>query len=426
MAYKYPGSMVIMNRALEVVPGGICGEISPLKSSRFPITAYPLFAERAKGSEIFDVDGNRFIDIAGAKGDNITGYADPDIISAMQAEAEKCGAASVASFKGVELAEKLTSLAKKDWAYFTRCGGDALTLAVRAARHFTGRKKILAIGEFIGVYAPWAATPDVPGTLPEECRNTLRAEFGDIEGIKKIVSENAQAIACLVTAPYGMSFYQDNSAPPKGYFAEIRKLCDENGIIFILDDTFAGLRLSVGGSNAYFDFESDLTAFGGALSNGCGLAALTGKNFLKRALSETPFPCELSAVPAAAAIVNLDKLVRFAGPQLFVRMGRRFVTGISSTASKLNVPLIASGAAGMFSLRIDEPTNSFLFQQEWCAECARRGLLLACARPNFLNMAISEALVDEAITIASESLEVTLRNNRGIFDDPRKAEDRLF
>ena len=185
----------------------------------------------------------------------------------------------------------------------------------------------------------------------------------------------------------------------------------------IIDDIRAGFRMSLEGSDRYFGFEADLITFCKALANGYNVSALCGKEFLKGAASTVPYTGSywMSAVPFAAGIANINKLIRNNACEHFKAMGERLIAGLHKTAKELNVPLISSGHPALFYLRIEDKNNNFLIHQEWIAECVKRGVFFTSHHNHFINLSLTPELVDETVTIASEAMEVMVKNHPELY-----------
>ena len=417
MTYRYEKNVQTMNRASKVIPSGVYGHLGPAEGCMIPSSAYPNFITHAKGSEMWDVDGTRFIDFMCGYGPNVTGYCDPDVDAAAQKQIALGNCTTLPSHVMVDFAELLTDLVHKDWAFFCKNGGDVTSFAIMISRYYTGKKKIIFVNNYYHGVAPWTQHPDTPGTLYDDCKNALYVNWNDVEGLKKTIEENKEDIACFIATPYMHGNFVDNELPAEGYWQAVRKLCTDNGIILIVDDIRAGFRLSLEGSDTYFGFEADLITFCKALANGYNVSALCGKDFLKSAASTVPYTGSywMSAVPFAAGIANLTKLKENNACAHFEAMGKRLTDGLLKTAGELDVPLIVSGPPALFYMRIEDEIGNFLLHQEWVAECVKRGVFITNHHNHFLNLSMTPELIDEAIEICSEGMKVMVNNHPEVF-----------
>ncbi|GAB2704447.1 glutamate-1-semialdehyde 2,1-aminomutase [Microbacterium marinum] len=407
--FTFTKSLEAFARAQRVIPAGIPGHLGPTEGLHLPHDAFPKFAARAEGTRFWDLDGNEFIDWMCAYGPNILGYNDPDVTAAAKAQAELEDVVSLPSTVMIDFAELLVDqVASADWAVFAKNGGDTTTLAVMTARAATLRKKIVFIKGFYHGVAPWTQKLDYPGVLEEEVANNLYVPWNDLDALRAMLSEHRGEIAALISTPYMHGNFVDNELPAEGYWQEVRRLCDEHGIVLIVDDVRTGFRLDLAGSDHHFGFEADLICFCKALANGYNVSALMGKDSLKEAVSSITYTGSywMSAVPFAAGIATQRKLREIDAPILFRRLGTRLTAGLVAAGAASGFTLVASGAPALFYLRVADPANSLMLHQEWVAECVRRGVYITSHHNHFLNAAVTDADVDRTVEIAAEAFAV--------------------
>lgn len=404
--YTFDKSLAAFRRAQRVIPGGIPGHLGPTEGLHLPNEGFPKFAVRAEGTRFWDLDGNEFIDWMCAYGPNVLGYNDPDVTAAAQEQAKKEDVVSLPSTVMIDFAELLVDqVASADWAVFAKNGGDTTTLAIMTARAATLRKKVVFVKGFYHGVAPWTQKLDYPGVLEEDVANNLYVPWNDIEALRTLLAENRGQVAALISTPYMHGNFVDNQLPADGYWQAVRRLCDEHGVVLIIDDVRAGFRLDLAGSDHYFGFEADLICFCKALANGYNVSALLGKDSLKEAVSSITYTGSywMSAVPFAAGIATQQKLRALDAPALFERLGRRLTDGLTEAAADAGFTLVASGAPALFYLRVADPANSLMLHQDWIAECVRRGAYLTSHHNHFLNAAVTEADVDRTVEIAADA-----------------------
>ena len=413
--YSYKKSIETMDRALKVIPGGVYGHLGPANGCMIPTSAFPFFASKAKGAYFWDADGNKFIDYMCAYGPNILGYNDPDVDKAAQEQAKLGDCTTLPSTIMVDFAELLTKTVKKDWAFFAKNGGDVTTLSIMISRFYTGKKKIIFINGYYHGVAPWTQKANSGGVLKEDCANSIYINFNDIEQLKKVIAENKD-IACLIATPYMHGNFKDNVTPAADYWKSVRQLCSENGIILIFDDVRCGFRLDMAGSDNYYGIEADLICFCKALANGYNVSALCGKDFIKQAASSIMYTGSywMSAVPFAAGIANLNKLIALDGPNYMRKQGKKLTDGFAKIAKENKVDLSVSGEPALFYIMIRDD-DSLLLHQEWIAECVKRGLFLTNHHNHFVNMATSDEVIKETLEIADEAMKVMVKNNPQVY-----------
>lgn len=404
--YTFDKSLAAFRRAQRVIPGGIPGHLGPTEGLHLPHEGFPKFAIRAEGTRFWDLDGNEFIDWMCAYGPNVLGYDDPDVAAAAREQAKKEDVVSLPSTVMIDFAELLVDqVASADWAMFAKNGGDTTTLAIMTARAATLRKKVVFVKGFYHGVAPWTQKLDYPGVLEEDVANNLYVPWNDLDALRRLLAENRGEVAALISTPYMHGNFVDNALPAEGYWQAVRKLCDEHGVVLIIDDVRAGFRLDLAGSDHYFGFEADLICFCKALANGYNVSALLGKDSLKEAVSSITYTGSywMSAVPFAAGIATQRKLRDLDAPALFDRLGRRLTDGLTEAASDAGFTLVPSGAPALFYLRVTDPEDSLMLHQDWIAECVRRGAYLTSHHNHFLNAAVTEADVDRTVEIAADA-----------------------
>ena len=412
--HDYTNSHAAFERAKQVIPSGIYGHQGPAEGCFIPIEAFPYFSSRAEGSCFWDVDGNRFIDYMCAYGPNILGYNDPEVDEAARRQREMGDCITAPTERMIEFAELLVdTVACADWAFFAKNGGDATTGAILCARAHTHRKKVVFFrGYYHGVGA-WAQKIDYPGITEEDVVNNIYVPWNDLNALGEVFDRYRGQIAAVIGQPYMHGNFADNELPAEGFWQGVRKLCDDNGTILIVDDVRAGFRLDLAGSDHYFGFEADLICFCKALANGYNVSALCGKEFLKNAMSSLTYTGSywLSAVPFAAGIACINKMKRLDLPHLLIEKGKKMTDGLVLTAKKYGYDLRVSGAASLFYLRLaDDP--SLTLHQEWIAECVRRGVYFTNHHNHFINAALTDDLIRETVEIADEAFSV-LRDRHG-------------
>lgn len=405
---KYDKSQEMFKRALKVIPSGVYGHLGPAEGCFTPVDAFPLFSSKAEGAYFYDLDGNRFIDYMCAYGPNILGYNDKDVNDAAIAQANIANCTTSPSYKLVEFAELLTdTVTSADWAFFCKNGGDTTTLSVMAARAYKNRKKIIFFNYYYHGVAPWTQKADYPGILEEDVSNNLYVDFNNIEQLKKVISENKGQIAGLIATPYMHGNFIDNVLPDMGFWQSVRALCTENDIILIIDDVRCGFRLDLKGSDHYYGFEADMICFCKALANGWNVSALCGKDFLKPVLSAVTYTGSywMSAVPFAAGIACIEKLKKLNAPQYLREKALMLTNGIADSAKSNGFNMIVSGEPQLFYLRIAND-NSLMLNQEWVAECVKRGVFLTSHHNHFTCMAMTDEDIKFSIDVADEAFKI--------------------
>ncbi|MDD2267988.1 MAG: aminotransferase class III-fold pyridoxal phosphate-dependent enzyme [Eubacteriales bacterium] len=409
---RYDKSREYYERASKVIPSGVYGHQGPAEGCFVPVEAFPFFSEKAQGSYFWDVDGNRFIDYMCAYGPNILGYNDPDVDAAAAEQRKKGDCITAPSTKMIEFAELMVdTVASADWAFFAKNGNDVTTLSIMAARAYTKRKKIVFFKGYYHGVSPWTQKLDYPGIIEEDVCNNIYIPWNDSDALGEVFDKYKGEIAAVISQPYMHGNFKDNVLPAGGFWQRVRKLCDDNDTVLIIDDVRAGFRLDIAGSDHYFGFEADMICFCKALANGYNVSALCGKDFLKNTISGMTFTGSywLSAVPFAAGIACVTKMREMDIAKVLDEKGKKLRDGLVGAAKSHGFDLRVTGAPSLFYLRIaDDPTLSL--HQRWVAECVKRGVYFTNHHNHFINAALSDEDIAETVQVANEAFEVVKKN----------------
>lgn len=275
---KLDNSKKLFEDAVNHLPGGVDSPIRAFKP-------YPFFVEKAKGSKLFDVDGNEYIDYCLGYGPQILGHANDNLIEAACEQLELGTAYGVPTEKEVLLAKEVISRVPcAEMVRFVNSGTEATMSAIRLARGVTNRNKIIKFeGAYHGAHdavlvksgSGAAGKPDSPGVPVDATKNTISAPFNDEEAISEIISEHAGEIACIILEPIMGNV---GCIPPRdGFLKFLREITEENNIILIFDEVITGFRLSKGGAQEYYGITPDLVTFGKILGGGFPIGAIAGK-----------------------------------------------------------------------------------------------------------------------------------------------------
>lgn len=411
--YTHSKCNEMLQRALKVIPSGVYGHQGPAEGCFIPISAYPKFSQKAKGSYFWDMDGNKYIDYMCAYGPNILGYCDEDVNAAVKEQMEIEDCVTAPSYKMVELAELMCdTVACADWAFFAKNGGDITTLAMLTARAATGKKKIVFVENYYHGVHQWTQRADSPWVLKGEVENNLMVKWNDLDDLRRIIEQNKNEIACFISTPYMHGNFIDNELPAPGYWQEVRKICTENNIILIIDDVRCGFRLDLAGSDHYYGFEADMLCLCKGIANGYNLSCLCGKDFLKPVVSSITYTGSywMSAVPFAAGIACINKMKLLDGASTHLELGRKITQGLSKVAIENGVNLSISGEPCMFYLIIKDD-NSLVLHQEWIAEMQKRGIYFTNHHNHFTNLSLTDDDINYTLEVADESFKaLTMRH----------------
>ena len=368
----------------------------------------PVYLSRGKGSHVWDVDGNEYVDWQMGIGPLVLGYGHDAVDEAIRRQLAHGITFSLMHPLEVEVAERIRDVVPNaDMVRFSKTGCDATSAAVRLARAFTGRSKVLCSG-YHGWHDWYVATTDRRAGVPEETRGlTSTFAYNDLASVRAGLDED---IACVVLEPVVFD------EPRDGFLHELKRLCEANGSLLVFDEMWTGFRIAIGGAQERYDVKADLACFSKAVANGMPLSVLTGRGDVMRLLERdvfffTTFGGE--ALSLAAAKATIDELVAKNVPAHLERQGARLRDGVRAIASALGmdyvacaglparttVAFLATGAA----TRADPLEMRSLAQQE----LLRRGVLWG----GFHNVSLAHGDSDVGHTLASwrAALEIVQR-----------------
>ncbi len=273
----------LFKEAVRHIPGGVNSPVRAFGS----VGETPRFIASAKGACMTDVDGNRYLDFVGSWGPMILGHNHPAVLEAVLDACRSGLSFGAATEREVEMADLISSLVPSiEVVRMVNSGTEAVMSAVRAARGFTGRNKII---KFAGCYhghsdamlvkagsgVMTAGIPDSAG-VPKGCtQDTLTAVYNDLESVEKLFSAFPEQIAAVIVEPVAANM---GVVPPKeGFLSGLRELCTEKGSLLIFDEVITGFRLSLSGAQGYYGIEPDLTTFGKIIGGGMPVGAYGGR-----------------------------------------------------------------------------------------------------------------------------------------------------
>ncbi len=276
-------SDTLYERSRELMPGGVNSPVRAFKS----VGRNPLFIDHAKGSKIYDVDGNEYIDYVCSWGPMILGHGDDRVVGAVQKACENGLSFGAPTEKEAILAERIRQcVPSMERIRLVNSGTEAVMSAIRVARGYTGRDKIV---KFRGCYHGHSdgllvkagsgvltqSVPDSAGVPFDYTKNTLVAEYNDSDSVSKLFEENKGEIACVIVEPVAANM--GVVLPEEGFLKFLREITRDNKALLIFDEVITGFRLALGGAQEYYGIVPDLSTFGKIVGGGLPLAVYGGR-----------------------------------------------------------------------------------------------------------------------------------------------------
>ena len=358
---KRKKSIALYQKALGMIPGGVNSPVRAFKAIGIP----PTFIDRGKGSKIWDIDGNEYIDYVGSWGPMILGHAHPRVVAALKKRAPQGTSFGAPTVLEVELAQRVKkAFPSIDLVRMVSSGTEAVMGAIRAARGYTGRDKVL---KFEGCYhghgdsllvkaGSGAMTFGIPDSLgvPEDlAKHTLTAPFNNLQAVKNLVGQYPGQIACLIVEPIVGNM--GVVLPEKGFLEGLREICDQERIVLIFDEVITGFRIAYGGAQEIYQVKADLTCLGKIIGGGLPVGAYGGKLAIMEKIAPLGGVYQagtLSGNPMAmtAGIETLDILKAKKVYRDLAGKTGYLTEAISQKAKERGIPVTINHATGLFTL----------------------------------------------------------------------------
>ena len=407
----------LFEQAQKHIPGGVN---SPVRAFR-GVGGDPVFVERASGAYFFDPDGKRYIDYVGSWGPMILGHAHPEVIAAVAEVIQKGLSFGAPTALETEMADKVCELVPSmDMVRMVSSGTEATMSAIRLARGYTGRDKIV---KFEGCYHGHSdsllvkagsgmltlgepSSPGVPASLAE---HTITLNYNDIEQVRQTFTKIGDQIACIIVEPVAGNM---NCIPPlPGFLEGLREVCDQHGTVLILDEVMTGFRVSLGGAQGHYGITPDLTTLGKVIGGGMPVGAFGGKREIMEKIAPLGPVYQagtLSGNPVAMT-AGLKTLELISKPGFFEELTAKTTTLVQGLLEQ------AKQAGAMFGIFFtDTPTVSNFSQATACDQEAfkrffhamlDRGVYLAPSsfEAGFVSAAHTDDDIEATISAAGEA-----------------------
>jgi len=417
-------SQELFEQALYHIPGGVN---SPVRAFR-GVGGDPIFVDRASGAYFYDPDGNRYIDYVGSWGPMILGHAHPAVISAVQKAVQNGLSFGAPTAIETEMANKVCELVPSmDMVRMVSSGTEATMSAIRLARGYTGRDKIV---KFEGCYhghsdsllvkagsgALTLGEPSSPGVPASLAEHTLTLDYNNLDQVQETFNKMGEQIACIIVEPVAGNM---NCIPPVAGFLEgLREVCDQYGAVLIFDEVMTGFRVSLGGAQGHYGITPDLTTLGKVIGGGMPVGAFGGRRDIMEKIAPLGPVYQagtLSGNPVAMA-AGLQTLELIATPGFYDVLSaitEKLASGLVVQAEKAGVPLTYNQVGGMFGIFFtDAPSVENFAQATACDQEAfkqffhamlNRGIYMAPS--SYEAGFVSAAHSDDDITATLEAAE---------------------
>lgn len=292
----------------------------------------PKYLQRGKGSHVWDVDGNEFIDYTMGVGPISLGYAYDVVDEAIKEQLKDGITFSLTHPLEVEVAELINKVVPNaESIRYSRGGADVVSGAVRVARAFTGRNKVLCCG-YHGWHDWYIAVTDRNKGIPEAIQDlTYTFNYNDIQSVIDSIDDDT---ACVVLEPYVFEEPKDN------FLQKLREVCTNNGTLLVFDEMWSGFRIAVGGAQEYFGIKADLACFSKAVANGMPLSVLTGRKEVMSVLEKDVFFFNTfggEALSLAAAKATIKEMIEKNVPAYLAKQGNKLKAGYNKIAEELGM-----------------------------------------------------------------------------------------
>ncbi len=415
----------LFSAALKVIPGGVNSPVRAFNA----VGGTPPFIDRAEGAYLFDVDGNRYIDYVGSWGPMIAGHSHPEILQAVIETAQKGLSFGAPTELEVRLAQKICELMPNIEQVRMTCSGTEATMsAIRLARGFTGRDKIVKFegcyhghGDSLLVKAGSGAltlgVPSSAGVPASLADHTITLEYNNAAEVVELFERMGDQIACIIVEPVAGNM---NCVPPvDGFLQSLRDCCDQHDSLLIFDEVMTGFRVELGGAQARYGIKPDLTTLGKVIGGGMPVGAFGGEAKVMQHLAPLGPVYQagtLSGNPVAmaAGLKSLEILSRPGFFESITQKTEQLVSGLLAAAEAAKIDMRANQAGAMFGLFFTAEDQITRFSQVNCCDANRfkhffhgmlsRGVNLAPSsfETGFVSAAHGDDEIEQTISAAAE------------------------
>jgi glutamate-1-semialdehyde 2,1-aminomutase len=420
-------SQQLFARAQQSIPGGVNSPVRAFKS----VGGTPLFIKKAKGAYLYDADGNQYIDYIASWGPMILGHAKDEVVKAIQEKAVDSTSYGAPTELEIEMAELIISMVPNvDMIRMVSSGTEACMSALRLARGYTGKNKFI---KFEGCYHGHADSflvkagsglatfniQTVPGITAGVSNDTLTCAYNDLDAVKKLIAENKNEIAAIIIEPVAGNM--GCILPKPGFIEGLRKICDEEKIVFIFDEVMTGFRLSAGGAQQTLNVKADLVTYGKVIGGGMPVGAFGGKKEIMQHIAPLGNVYQagtLSGNPIAMIAGYTTLKILKDNPTIYKELEEKTIylkNGLNKVFTESKIPFVINQFGSMISVHFSDhavtdfataaSSNNELFKKYFHA-VLNRGIYLppSAFESWFLNNALTYEDLDQTIKATAECI----------------------
>jgi len=368
--------------AQQHIPGGVNSPVRAFKG----VGGDPIFFRRAKGPYVYDEDDNQYIDYVGSWGPMIVGHAHADVLQSVQKTMQNGLSFGAPTELETQMADKVCELLPSmDMVRMVSSGTEATMSALRLARGYTGRDKIV---KFEGCYhghsdsllvkagsgALTLGVPTSPGVPASLAEHTITLSYNNIDEVKATFEKIGEQIACIIVEPVAGNM--NCIAPVPGFLEGLREICDKHGSVLILDEVMTGFRVSLAGAQGHYNITPDLTTLGKVIGGGMPVGAFGGKREIMEHIAPLGPVYQagtLSGNPVAmaAGLATLNIISQPGFYETLTEQTEKLAKGLEARAAKANIPLTTNQAGAMFGFFFTEEKNISTFEQVSACDAER-------------------------------------------------------
>ena len=407
---NFQNSKTLLRRALKTIPLG--SQTFSKSYIQYPENTSPMFLTHGQGSRVWDVDGNEYIDLVSGLMPNVLGYNDADVNYAISMQLQKGISFSLSTDLEIQLAEKLCEIIPSaEKVRFAKNGTDVTSAAIRLARAYTGRDKVIVCGYhgwqdwYIGTTTRNKGVPKAVSEL------SVSVPYNDLNKIEDLLK--GEDFACVIMEPC------NSSSPHDGYLKGIKDLCEKHGSVFVFDEVVTGFRFANGGAQEYFGVTPHLSCFGKAMGNGMPISAIVGRNDIMKEMEEVFFSGTFGGetLSLAASLATIEKIQKQNVINHLWTYGQNLGDSIDQLIARygLEKAINLYGYAPWKIIQFLEHTNATAFEIKtlFVQEMIKRGILINSSfNINFAHGVLEKYKILKAIEEVFFIISDCLKNGR--------------